>query len=190
MEITKMRNPTMFPTVMFMLLAPAVASAQAITTISNGGDARSCSFAAELSVRIATSRDDLVTCNRALEQAALSPRDRAATYVNRGILNAAIGRYQEALNDYNEALELDALPQAWNGKGNLYHLAERYDDAIDAYERSLELNLPQPQVAHYNLGLVYERMNDDEAAARSFRTALELAPEWSLPVEKLQELQQ
>jgi tetratricopeptide (TPR) repeat protein len=143
-----------------------------------------------MSVRIATSRDDLYPCDRALEQVALMPRDRAATYVNRGILNAAIGRYQEALNDYNDALELEALPQAWNGKGNLYFLAERYDDAIDAYERSLQMNLPEPQVAHYNLGLVYERINDDAAAVRSFRTALELAPEWSLAVEKLQELEQ
>jgi tetratricopeptide (TPR) repeat protein len=183
-----MRYQTLFPTVI-LLLMPGVCCAQAITTISTGGDARACSFAATMSLRLNTSRDDLEPCNRALQQAPLTKRDRAATFVNRGILNTALERYQAALNDYNEALELEALPQAWNGKGNLYYLAERYDDALEAYRLSLELNLPEPQVAYYNLGLVYERLNDAAAAERNYRAALELAPEWSPALERLQGLQ-
>ncbi|MDY6982332.1 MAG: tetratricopeptide repeat protein, partial [Pseudomonadota bacterium] len=80
--------------------------------------------------------------------------------------------------------------QAWNGKGNLYYLAERHDEAIAAYERSLELDLPQPHVAHYNLGLVYERTGDDAAAQRSYEMALELMPDWQPAADRLQQLQQ
>lgn len=175
--------------VSFMML-PALASAQAITVLSGGGEARACSLAAELSTtRLNPSRGDLDSCNRALEEVHLSRRDRAATFVNRGIINAGIDRYQEALNDYNEALELvPELPQAWNGKGNLYYLADRYDEALAAYERSLELNLPERQVAYYNMGLVYEKIGDDAAAERSYNTALELMPDWAPAQARLAEL--
>jgi tetratricopeptide (TPR) repeat protein len=174
-----------------LALSPLLSNAQAITTLSSGGDARSCSLSAEMSLRLRTSRSDLDACDRALELMNLSRKDRAATFVNRGILNTAIGRYQEALNDYNEALEIDPeLPQAFNGKGNLYYFADRYDDAIDAYERALALQLPQPQVAHYNLGLVYEKLGDPEAALRSYNAAVEAAPDWALARERLDRLQQ
>ncbi|HEY0961244.1 MAG TPA: tetratricopeptide repeat protein [Pseudomonadales bacterium] len=164
--------------------------AQSITVLSGGGDARSCSSAAQLSEHLNPSRSDLDPCNRALDGVHLTRRDRAATYVNRGILQSKLERYQEALNDYNEALKLLELPQAWNGKGNLYYLAERYDEAIAAYERSLELELPMPHVAHYNLGLVYERLNDEAAAQRSYETALQLMPDWQPAADRLQQLQQ
>lgn len=164
--------------------------AQSVTVLSGGNEARSCSSAAQLSEHMNTSRADLDPCNRALEGVHLTPRDRAATFVNRGILQSKLERYQEALNDYNKALELMELPQAWNGKGNLYYLAERYDEAIAAYERSLELDLPQPHVAHFNLGLVYERMGDEAAAQRSYETALQLVPDWQPAQDRLQQLKQ
>jgi tetratricopeptide (TPR) repeat protein len=124
-----------------------------------------------------------------MEEVNLSRSDRAATFVNRGIILAALDQNQDALNDYNDSLELvPELPQAWNGKGNLYYLANRYDEAIAAYERSLELNLPDRQVAYYNLGITYEKMGDKAAAERSFNTAVEIAPEWALPKERLERL--
>jgi tetratricopeptide (TPR) repeat protein len=176
---------------LLLLLAviPVVLNAQSMTVLSTGGDARACSFAAELSERLNPSRSDLDSCNRALDEVHLTRRDRAATFVNRGILQSRLDRYQDALNDYNAALEIEAnLPQAWNGKGNLYYLAERYDDAIAAYERALELKLPELQVAHYNLGLTYEKLGDSAAAERSYNTALEIAPDWAPAREKLQNL--
>lgn len=161
--------------------------AQAITIISNGGDARACAFAAELSERMNPSRSDLDPCNRALDDVRLARRDRAATFVNRGVLHSRLAHYQEAMNDYNAALEIQPnLAQAWNSKGNLYYLAERYDDALAAYERSLELGLPERHVAYYNLGLVYEQMGDDAEAERSYRNALELRPDWQAAKDKLQ----
>ena len=171
-------------------LAALLANAQAVTVFSSGGDARACSFAAELSVKMNPSRGDLDACNRALDEVHLSRRDRAATFVNRGILQAGLDRYQEALNDYNDALAIEAqLPQAWNGKGHLYYLAERFDEAIGAYERALELELPDRHVAYYNLGLVYERIGDDAAAQRSYTAALEIAPDWAPAKEQLEQLQ-
>jgi tetratricopeptide (TPR) repeat protein len=173
-----------------LLLLPLCVNAQSVTVLSGGGEARACASAAKLSTtRLNPMRNDLDACNRALEEVNLSRRDRAATFVNRGILLAALDEYQDALNDYNDGLELlPELPQAWNGKGNLYYLAQRYDDAIAAYQRALELNLPERQVAHYNLGITYEKLGDEAAAERSFTTALEIAPDWAPAKERLERL--
>lgn len=181
-----MKTANVLLAALLLLPAFAQAQAQAITLISNGGDARSCSFAAKMVPRMKPSRTDLAACDRALEYVHLKRSDRAATYVNRGILLAQLGEYQDALNDYNEALRIDAqLAQAWNGKGNLYYLAERYDAAIAAFERALELDLPERHVAYYNLGLVYESTGDEAAAARSYNMALELMPGWAPALDKL-----
>jgi tetratricopeptide (TPR) repeat protein len=164
--------------------------AQSVTVLSGGGDARACSFAAELSVRLDPARSDLDACNRALEHDSLTRHDRAATFVNRGILLAGLDKYQDALNDYNEALEIQpGLPQAWVGKGNLYFLAERFNEAIDAYDTALELNLPERHAAYFNLGLVYEKMGDDAMAVQSYNRALEFVPDWAPARDKLQKLQ-
>ncbi len=173
-----------------LLLLPLRAQAQTVTVISSGGDARSCSFAAELAMtRLNPMRADLDSCNRALEDVHLSRRDRAATYVNRGIVLASLEEYQDALDDYNAGLELvPDLPQAWNGKGNLYYLAERYGEAIAAYERALELDLPERHVAFYNLGITYEKAGDGAAAERSYGMALEIMPDWAPAKEKLERL--
>lgn len=173
-----------------ILLLPLCVNAQSITVLSGGGEARACSLAAKMTLtRLNPSRGELDACNRALEEVNLSRRDRAATFVNRGIVLAALQDYQEALNDYNEGLELvPELPQAWNGKGNLYYLADRFNEAIAAYERALELNLPERQVAYYNLGITYEKMGDEAAAERNYNTALELAPGWGPPTERLERL--
>ncbi len=174
-----------------LALFPVLLNAQSITVLSGGGDARSCSSSAMWSATMNVSRSDLESCDRALEGVHLSRADRAATFVNRGILQSRLGEYQDSLNDYNEALEIDpVLPQAWNGKGNLYFLAERFDEALTAYERSLELNLPERQVAYYNLGLAYERLGDRAMAESSYSTALEIAPDWAPAREKLERLRE
>lgn len=160
--------------------------AQSVTVLGSGSDARNCSTNAQMSSTLYAARGDLDPCNRALDEVQLRGYDRAGTLVNRGILLAALGRYQDALNDYNSALRIEAeLPQAYVGKGNLYYLAERFDEAIDSYNRALELNLQERHVAYYNLGLTYDKLGDAAAAERNWRSALEAAPGWELPQDKL-----
>lgn len=166
-------------------LAPAL-MAQSVTVLSGGGDARACSVSARLSGTLLPNVSELDACNRAIDDSHLSRRDRAGTLVNRGILQAALGYYQEAFNDYNAALQLlPEMPQAFNGKGNIYYLAERYDDAIAAYERALALDLQEKHIAHYNLGLTHDQLHAAATAEQHYRLALEAAPDWVLPQQKL-----
>jgi tetratricopeptide (TPR) repeat protein len=162
------------------------AQAQSVTVLTSGEDARHCSLAARLNGALVPSPTELAYCDRAIDGLSLNRRDRAGTLVNRGILLTAAGRFQQALDDYNEALQLlPELPQAFNGKGNLYFLAERYDEALAAYRRALELDLQERHIAFYNLGLTYDQLQDAGAARRSYEEAAEAAPDWPLPREKL-----
>jgi len=61
--------------------------------------------------------------------------------------------------------------------GVVYTQAQRYDEAVEAYEQSLEFN-PKNADAHYNLGLLYERVKaQSDKAAWHYRKYLELNPE-------------
>ncbi len=61
--------------------------------------------------------------------------------------------------------------------GIVYAQTQRYDEAIEAYQNSLELD-PKNADAHYNLGLLYERVkSQSERAAWHYRRYLELKPQ-------------
>ena len=61
--------------------------------------------------------------------------------------------------------------------GVVYAQAKRYDDAIEAYRKSTELD-PKNADAHYNLGLLYDRVKAlPDRAAWHYRRYLELKPQ-------------
>ena len=173
-----------------LFLAPAFAAAQSVTIISNGQDARSCSQAAESAAMFQfTSREDLDTCSRALDSGNLKARDEAGTYVNRGIVATALGKYQDAFADYHRAMDImPALAEAYIGRGNLFFLAEKFDRALEDYSKALQLNISKDHIAHFNLGMAYEKLGDFNDAEKSYRRALEIVPEWPLAQKKLDQL--
>ena len=64
----------------------------------------------------------------------------------------------------------------WFHRGNGFRQEGRLLDAIDAYERSVQLNSGY-WVAHYNLGLAYQKARMFAKAADSFQRALKLVPD-------------
>ena len=73
----------------------------------------------------------------------------------------------------------DAWPQEkaedWFVKGNILSRQNRFEEAVEAYKRSIEKN-PSATVAHFNLGLVYKSLNRLGEAATAFETTVELEP--------------
>jgi tetratricopeptide (TPR) repeat protein len=55
---------------------------------------------------------------------------------------------------------------------------ERFDEAIEHYERAIRLS-PRFAEAHYNLGNAYRRQGRHEDAARRYRDALDLRPDFA-----------
>jgi tetratricopeptide (TPR) repeat protein len=176
--------------VLLSTLVPVLAQAQAMTVFGTGSDAQRCGMEAGLpNLPGMAVRDALESCNRALEHDVLNRKDRAATYINRGILHTTAARYQDALHDFDLALELvDDLGEAHVGRGNLLFMAGRFDLAVEEYEKALAMQLGQMHLALFNLALAQERLGLLEEAREAYTKALELHPGWALPREKLDQL--
>ena len=128
-------------------------------------------------------------CTRAIELGRLKRGDLAGTYVNRGIIETALARYQDAFADYHHAMKVNPeLPEAYIGRGNIYFLAGKYKRAINDYTRALELHISRDYIAHFNRGMAYEKIGELENAEQNYRRALELQPDWQLAKDKLERL--
>ena len=51
-----------------------------------------------------------------------------------------------------------------------------FEKAVEAYKKLLDAN-PDDHVSHYNLGRTYNKLNEDEEAAKSLREAVKLKPD-------------
>ncbi len=162
------------------LLSEAALAQMSVSTFGST-DAQLCYQAAADS--FASDTDD---CDEALQNGTLTTRVKTATYVNRGIILNREGRLDEALADFDRALEKDAeLAEAFLNRGNTYFLMRQYDDAIADYETSLRHGLGKSHIAWYNIGLAYEAKRDEVKAKEAYNAALEINPDFGPAQKKL-----
>jgi tetratricopeptide (TPR) repeat protein len=159
------------------------APADAAVSIIGGGLGRDCYIAAELKRE---TRSSLATCDRALEES-LSRRDRAATYVNRGIIHMQARQIDNALRDYANALKIDAsIAEAHVNRGiALLHRGGADQEAIAALTRGLEMKPSRPEVALYTRAVAHEILGNVREAFEDYQAAATLKPDWKDPVEQL-----
>lgn len=104
---------------------------------------------------------------------------RNPSFLNgRGQILAELGEYDEALELLDEAIQAGEQPlppesfaYLLNGKGLALAGLQRYGEADDAFQKSLEL-CPDNGWTHYNRGLMLKQQGDDAAAATEFRHAV------------------
>ena len=63
----------------------------------------------------------------------------------------------------------------WFLKGNGLSQQGRFEEAVEAYKKSIKLN-SKATVAHFNLALAYKNLDKQEEAAISFEKSVELEP--------------
>jgi len=63
----------------------------------------------------------------------------------------------------------------WFLKGNRLSQQGRFEEAVEAYKKSIELK-PNATVVHFNLALAYKNLNKQEEAAVAFEKSVELEP--------------
>jgi tetratricopeptide (TPR) repeat protein len=80
-------------------------------------------------------------------------------WYNKGIALAGQGKYDEAIQAYDEAIELHPnWAEAWYNKGNALDKLEKYDEAIKSYNKAIKLNanvstsIIDKGNSHYNAG--------------------------------------
>lgn len=173
------------------LLATAVAAvalgfaagAQAAVTVIGGGLAEACSQAA---VRGESDREYEELCDLAIETEFLNARDRAGTYVNRGVLRMRRAEYPRAIADFDQAIKMKPdLGEGHVNRGAALIGQKRYAESLPAIDRGLELGVEEPAKAYYNRALAHEGLEDARSAYFDYQKALELAPGWAAPTEQL-----
>ena len=130
------------------------------------------------------------SCTRALTEEALGDRDRAATLVNRGILQMVRGKDAMADNDFDAAIRLDKnLPDAWLNKGFLRLRRGDGRGALPLLQSGIDRGARRQAQAIFARGVAYEQMGQFESAYADLKRAQELEPGWSLPREYLADFQ-
>ena len=162
-----------------VLAAVAVPAAASVMVIGNSA-ARRCYEAADspLSPHIA----DIRGCDGAIREEALNRDDLVATYVNRGILKLRRNMTDEAIVDFDTAIQMNpGQGEAYLNKGAALIRLENPTEALRLFTVALERNTTRPEIAHYGRAVANESLGNTRAAYNDYRRASELAPEWDEP---------
>lgn len=131
-------------------------------------------------------RDVEEVCTRALREQAMTRNNRAATYVNRGVLRMREGKYDESLEDYSSALKLrPELGAAYLNKGAAHIYQKDFASALAPLDRAIELDSADLFAAYYNRAIAKENTGDVAGAYYDFQKSLELKPGWELAERQL-----
>ena len=113
---------------------------------------------------------------RAVALPANYPGTSQRAWNNLGITTARAGRTDEAVQDFQRALQIDPdFVIALANLGNAYRQQKRWDDARRVLERAVELS-PDDAEADYSLGMVYAQLSDTDRAYDYLQKALAARP--------------
>ena len=164
-------------------LAWATVAESGAVTVLGGGMARECSEAAldgESDAKFEA------ICTMALESELLNLRDRAGTYVNRGVLKLRRKEFASAEWDFNRAIQTKPdLGEAYVNRGAAMVGSRRYDAGLADLNKALELGVMEPEKAYYNRALAYEGLENLKAAYFDYQKAIEISPNWDAPRREL-----
>lgn len=144
----------------------------------------------QLCYQSAIARDDrdlaIDGCTRSLAEEGLEPRDRAATFVNRGILLMVRRSDAQADADFNSAIQLDErMSDAWLNKGFLRLRQGNGRDALPFLQKGIDRGARRQALAIFARGVAYEQMGQFRSAYSDLTKAHDMEPGWALPSEYL-----
>lgn len=172
---------TLLAAVSIVALSPANAQ---VFVIGNGLGAECYESTRQATASFARSDE---VCTRALREETMTRENRAATYVNRGVLRMRNGKHSDALKDYANAIEMKPeLGAAYLNQGAAYIYQRNFTSAIAPLDRAIQLNSKDLFAAHYNRAIARENTGDVQGAYSDFQKALELKPEWDLAIRQLE----
>lgn len=167
------------------LIVGCATPASASVMVIGSSDARMCYEAADSPIMPQVI--DLRRCDSALQTDNLSAYETVATHVNRGILRLRRGQIDQAIADFDRAMQLDPnQPEAYLNKGAARIRQDNPTEAAELFTVALQHNTRRPAVAHYGRAVAYEALGNVREAYADYRAASELAPDWSQPRADLQ----
>ena len=106
---------------------------------------------------------------------AANPND-AAAYYERGNLYLDNDKFDDALADYNKAVDLGSKnPFAFAKRGNAFYKKKDYDLAISNYNIAITIK-PTLQDVYFQRGMAYADKKDYDTAITDYTKSIELKP--------------
>jgi tetratricopeptide (TPR) repeat protein len=159
-----------------------MSAAHAAVTVLGPGPAKECFDFAENGGDL---HEGIARCSFALNTV-LSVADRAATFVNRGVIHLGLHENDEAIQDIDAGIALDPLlGDGYVDRGAALMSLGRYDDALKDLNKGIALGSHRPSFAYYDRGVVYEHNGDVGAAYRDYKKAIEIEPGFTLAAGEL-----
>ena len=101
------------------------------------------------------------------------------TYHSRGTVNYWSSRFDEAIADYDKAIELNPnYSAAYNNRGSAKSSLRRFEEAIVDYDKAVELK-PEYANAYFNRGSTKYKLCRIEEAIVDYDKAIELNPDFA-----------
>ena len=131
------------------------AFADAVVVIGDGPE-RMCYLSAKTGI---DSQEGLDHCNLALANG-LIMHDRAATFVNRGVIEHKLGRISAAMDDYDSCLRLiPDQPDAFINRGVAWMTQGKFDAALADIEKGITLEPSEPALGYFDRAIAYEKLS-------------------------------
>ena len=171
-----------FPLLVTTLLF-CTGTAFAQISVTGNSHARQCYFEA------ASDGASSDSCDKSLQGEMLVGRDRAATYVNRAVVQTNAGNWRAALRDLERAESLRPdLGEIYASRGNVFFYQSRHEEALAEYDRGIATGMKQLHAAHYDRGLALEQLGRIPEAKEAYRQSIVHAPEFDLAKARLSRL--
>ena len=109
-------------------------------------------------------------------------------YYKKGLDHGKLEKYQEAIENFNKAIELDPNSVAFYfARGDVYEILKKYEEAINDYDEAIELD-PDNSYCYCNRGIAYEKMGEYQEAINDYNKAIELDSNCKIAIENLKKL--
>jgi Tfp pilus assembly protein PilF len=103
--------------------------------------------------------------------------DIPTAHNNRGNAYVTLGKYQEALEDYNAALRLDPdFAKAYVNRGVVWTQTQEYNKALHDFDAALDLGLEDSSI-YFNRANAFKALGSYERALEDYTRALLLNPD-------------
>jgi tetratricopeptide (TPR) repeat protein len=120
----------------------------------------------------------LEICDTALKDDTLSPKNRAATYNNRGIVNMRNNNRAAAERDYDAALKISPnIAETQINLGAMFYANDMFTEAVSVLNQGVKADdRGSRAVAHYNRALALEKLGELDEAYADLQAAVRIDP--------------
>ena len=120
----------------------------------------------------------LANCAQALS-AKISAKDRIATLINRGTIEAASGDVTSSLADYDAALAMNPkMGDIFINRGTALMRVARYEEARVSFDQAVSLGGANTYIAYFNRAMAEEKGGNVNSAYLDYKLAVASAPNY------------